>query len=37
MRFSLLLGFKGEPEVVVEKAAEWVKDTMRVELCSSDS
>lgn len=31
---SYLLGFKGEAEVAVEKAAEWVKETMRVELCS---
>ncbi|CDM32452.1 unnamed protein product [Penicillium roqueforti FM164] len=33
---SYLLGFKGEAEVAVEKAAEWVNETMRVELCSSE-
>ncbi|KAJ5695364.1 hypothetical protein N7455_001732 [Penicillium solitum] len=34
---SYLLGFKDEPEVAVKRAAEWVKDTMGVKSCSSNS
>ncbi|KAI2746737.1 hypothetical protein DTO013E5_52 [Penicillium roqueforti] len=34
---SYLLGFKDEPDVAVKRAAEWVKDTMGVKSCSSNS
>lgn len=34
---SYLLGFKDEPEVAVKRAAKWVKDTMGVKSCSSNS
>lgn len=34
---SYLLGFKDESEVAVRGAAEWVKDTMGVKSCSSNS
>ncbi|KAJ5328756.1 hypothetical protein N7452_009146 [Penicillium brevicompactum] len=34
---SYLLGFKDEPELAVKRVAEWVKDTVGVEFCSSNS